>query len=66
MHMGLFKEIVKDNQITPDDVPRIEAALFYEGDKRRLNPQRSLEILSKCKIDDILVVIELDQVFGAR
>jgi uncharacterized hydrophobic protein (TIGR00271 family) len=35
--MGVIKEIVKDNQITPDDVPRIEDELFYEGEKRRLN-----------------------------
>ncbi len=35
--MGLIRNIVHDNQITPDDVPRIEDALFYEGAKRRLN-----------------------------
>jgi uncharacterized hydrophobic protein (TIGR00271 family) len=35
--MGLIREIVNDNQITPDDVPRIEGELFYEGAKRRLN-----------------------------
>jgi len=32
----------------------------------RLISERSLEILSKCKIDDMLVVIELDQVLDAR
>ena len=31
-----------------------------------LTTERSLEILSKCKIDDMLVVIELDQVLDAR
>jgi hypothetical protein len=30
-----------------------------------LDAERSLEILSKCKIDDMLVVIELEQVFDA-
>ncbi len=35
--MGVISTIVKDNQITPDDVPRIEEALFYEGAKGRLN-----------------------------
>jgi len=35
--MGLLRTIVHDNQITVDDLPRIEAKLFFEGEKRRLS-----------------------------
>jgi uncharacterized hydrophobic protein (TIGR00271 family) len=37
VELGIIRTIIKDNQITPDDVPRIEEALFYEGPKGLLN-----------------------------
>ncbi len=33
--MGLLSNIVHDNKFTPDDVPKFEAKLFFEGAKRR-------------------------------
>ena len=33
--MGLLSNIVQDNKFTPDDVPKFEAKLFFEGAKRR-------------------------------
>ena len=35
--MGLIRKIIKDNQITPNDLPRIEEALFYEGPRELLD-----------------------------
>ena len=35
--MGLLRNIIDDNQITTDDLPRIEDKLFFEGKRRRLN-----------------------------
>jgi uncharacterized hydrophobic protein (TIGR00271 family) len=35
--MGLVRDIIRDNQITIEDVPRIEDNLFYKGVKRRLD-----------------------------
>ena len=33
--MGLLSNIVHDNKFTPNDVPKFEAKLFFEGAKRR-------------------------------
>ena len=33
--MGLLSNIVQDNKFTPEDVPKFEAKLFFEGAKRR-------------------------------
>ena len=33
--MGLLSNIVKDNKFTPEDVPKFESKLFFEGTKRR-------------------------------
>ncbi|MCP4428603.1 MAG: DUF389 domain-containing protein, partial [Chloroflexi bacterium] len=33
--MGLFSEIIHDNKFTPEDVPKFEAKLFFEGARRR-------------------------------
>ncbi len=35
--MGVIRTIIDDNQIKPDDVPRIEENLFYEGEDGRLD-----------------------------
>ena len=35
--MGVVRTIIDDNQIKPDDVPRIEENLFYEGEGGRLD-----------------------------
>lgn len=33
--MGIWSSMVRDNQFQPQDVPRFEAKLFFEGDRRR-------------------------------
>ncbi len=35
--MGVIRTVIDDNQIKPDDVPRIEENLFYEGEDGRLD-----------------------------
>jgi uncharacterized hydrophobic protein (TIGR00271 family) len=38
--MGVLRNIVDDNKFTPEDLPKFEAKLFYEGAKRRVNLER--------------------------
>jgi uncharacterized hydrophobic protein (TIGR00271 family) len=43
--MGLLSNIVQDNKFTPEDVPKFEAKLFFEGAKRRVNTERFAVLL---------------------
>ena len=38
--MGPFSEIIRDNRFTPEDVPKFEAKLYFEGAKRRQYRER--------------------------
>jgi uncharacterized hydrophobic protein (TIGR00271 family) len=43
--MGVIRNIVDDNRFTPEDVPKFEAKLFFEGAKRRVNLERFAVLL---------------------
>ena len=43
--MGILRNIVDDNKLTPEDLPKFEAKLFYEGAKRRVNLERFAMLL---------------------
>jgi uncharacterized hydrophobic protein (TIGR00271 family) len=43
--MGLLSNIVEDNRFTPEDLPKFEAKLFFEGAKRRVNTERFAVLL---------------------
>ena len=43
--MGLLSNIVQDNKFTPEDIPKFEAKLFFEGAKRRINSERFAVLL---------------------
>ena len=38
--MSFLRSIIDDNKFTPEDVPRFEAKLFFEGAKRQVNLER--------------------------
>jgi uncharacterized hydrophobic protein (TIGR00271 family) len=43
--MRTWKQIIEDNRITPEDVPALEAKLFFEGDKRLIRLERYAVLL---------------------
>jgi uncharacterized hydrophobic protein (TIGR00271 family) len=43
--MSILKNFIDDNKFTPEDVPRFEAKLFFEGAKRRVNLERFTVLL---------------------
>jgi uncharacterized hydrophobic protein (TIGR00271 family) len=43
--MSIFRTIIDDNRFTPEDVPRFEAKLFFEGAKRRVSLERFTVLL---------------------
>jgi uncharacterized hydrophobic protein (TIGR00271 family) len=43
--MGLLSSIVQDNKFTPEDVPKFEAKLFFEGAKRRKDVEQFVVLL---------------------
>jgi uncharacterized hydrophobic protein (TIGR00271 family) len=43
--MGISRNIIDDNKFTPEDVPRFEAKLFFEGAKRRVDLERFTVLL---------------------
>jgi uncharacterized hydrophobic protein (TIGR00271 family) len=43
--MGILRNIVDDNKFMPEDLPKFEAKLFYEGAKRRVNLERFAVLL---------------------
>jgi uncharacterized hydrophobic protein (TIGR00271 family) len=43
--MGIVKNIIDDNRLTPEDLPKLEGKLFWEGPKRRVNLERFTMLL---------------------
>jgi uncharacterized hydrophobic protein (TIGR00271 family) len=43
--MSFLRSVIDDNKFTPEDVPRFEAKLFFEGAKRRVNLERFTVLL---------------------
>jgi uncharacterized hydrophobic protein (TIGR00271 family) len=43
--MGLLSNIIEDNKFTPEDIPKFEAKLFFEGAKRRIDLERFAVLL---------------------
>ena len=43
--MSILRNIIDDKRFTPEDVPRFEAKLFFEGGKRRANLERFTVLL---------------------
>lgn len=43
--MGIIRNIIVDNQFTPEDLPAFKAKLFFEGAKRRVNLERFVVLL---------------------
>ena len=43
--MGLLSNIVQDNKFTPEDVPKFEAKLYFEGAKRRKDMEQFVVLL---------------------
>ena len=43
--MGVLRNIVDDNKFTPEDLPKFEGKLFFEGAKRRVNLERFAVLL---------------------
>ncbi len=43
--MGILSNVVQDNKFVPEDLPKFEAKLFYEGVKRRVNLERFAVLL---------------------
>jgi uncharacterized hydrophobic protein (TIGR00271 family) len=43
--MRTWKQIIEDNKITSEDVPTLEAKLFFEGDKRLIRLERYTVLL---------------------
>ena len=40
--MAIISRIIEHNKFTPDDVPKLEGKLFWEGNKRRILPIDSM------------------------
>lgn len=38
--MGIVKDILNDNKFVPEDLPKLEEKLFWEGSKRRISLER--------------------------
>ena len=38
--MSILKKIIDDNKLTPEDLPKLEGKLFWEGPQRRVNLER--------------------------
>ncbi len=43
--MGIVSKIIDDNKLTPEDIPKLEGKLFWEGPKRRINLERFAMLL---------------------
>ncbi len=43
--MGFIKNVVSDNRFTPEDLPKFEAKLFFEGAKRRVDMEQFVVLL---------------------
>jgi uncharacterized hydrophobic protein (TIGR00271 family) len=43
--MGIVSKIIDDNKFTPEDIPKLEGKLFWEGPKRRINLERFAMLL---------------------
>jgi len=43
--MNILRNIIDDNKFMPEDVPRFEEKLFFEGEKRRVNMERFAVLL---------------------
>ena len=43
--MGIVSKIIDDNKFTPEDIPKLESKLFWEGPKRRINLERFAMLL---------------------
>ena len=43
--MNILRNIIDDNKFMPQDVPRFEEKLFFEGEKRRVNLERFAVLL---------------------
>ncbi len=43
--MGIVKNIIDDNRFTPEDIPKLEGKLFWEGPKQRINLERFTMLL---------------------
>ncbi|MFW2367776.1 MAG: DUF389 domain-containing protein, partial [Desulforhopalus sp.] len=43
--MGIVKNIIDDNRFTPEDLPKLEEKLFWEGPKKRISLERFAMLL---------------------
>jgi uncharacterized hydrophobic protein (TIGR00271 family) len=43
--MGLLRKIIDDNEFTPEDIPKLEGKLFWDGPKQRINIERYTVLL---------------------
>ena len=43
--MGIVSKIIDDNKFAPEDIPKLEGKLFWEGPKRRINLERFAMLL---------------------
>lgn len=43
--MGIIKALIDDNKFTPDDIPKLEDKLFWEGAKHRINIEKYVVLL---------------------
>jgi uncharacterized hydrophobic protein (TIGR00271 family) len=43
--MGLLRKIIDDNTFTPEDIPKLEGKLFWDGPKQRINIERYAVLL---------------------
>ena len=43
--MGIVTNIIEDNKLTPEDLPKLEGKLFWEGPKQRINLERYAMLL---------------------